>query len=348
MSSNYILTIAIPSYNRNVILNKNLVKLLPQLNNSCELLIIDNHSDFPISESAKEIIVAYKNLNIRIFRNVANVGGNENIVRCLEYAQGQYVWILGDDDIPCENALENVLKEVASNPDAILINMYAEAPSHQNRNSTKVYKGAIGYLRSSKFLGELIFISSLVFKRLPSLRFLYSAHLMQFTFAPQLFVALLALGKDGICVLSDKKIITSGGEFTPLTQQYPSVYVAVGLGGLLDYSWSNEIHKALSDHLINVRKVWMTPYGIVNQLLQISISSDIENSKETALRLYRTIGSRLYSIGSPINMERLLFSIGILVIFFPKIGFAVKKYLWRVKKKNIPYNNEISISRDRL
>lgn len=347
MKTTYVVTIAIPTYNRNEILNNNLSKLLPQLTENCELLIIDNHSDLPICESAKEILGEYGNKNIKIIRNIANVGGNENIIRCLEHAQGHYVWMLGDDDIPCENALENIFKEINANPQALLINMYAEAPSHQVRNNTKMYTGASGYLRSSKFLGELIFISSLVFKREHCLRFLYTAHLMQSTFAPQLFIALLTLGNDGLCVLSNKKAVNSGSELTPLTQQYPSVYVAVGLGGLLDYSWNNETYKALSEHLIYVRKVWMTPYGIINQLLQISTNCNLQDSREISFRLYHTIRSRLYSIGSPINTEKILFAIGALAIIFPKLGVASKKALWRIKKKNLPYI-EVSANKERL
>ena len=347
MNRKYILTIAIPTYNRNEILIKNLAALIPQINHKCELLIIDNHSDLPISESTKEMIKSDHNKNIRIIRNVANVGGNENILRCVEHAQGEYVWMLGDDDVPFSNAVQNVLDEISANPDAVVINMYADATSHQMRDATRLCKGASGYLRSSRFLGELIFISSLIFSRTRCLRHLATAHLMQSTFAPQLFLALLSLGNDGYCVISNKKTVISGGGTTPLTLQYPSIYVAVGIAGLLDYRWDNEIHNALLRHLIYVRKVWMTPYGIINQLLQISQCRSTADSREIAFRLYRTIGSRLYSLGSIINFEKILFRMGVLALIFPKLGIAAKKILWQIKRKNMPYT-EISASKERL
>ena len=50
------ITIAIPTYNRNRTLKENLRLLLPQLTDRCRLLIIDNCSDTPVAETLADLL----------------------------------------------------------------------------------------------------------------------------------------------------------------------------------------------------------------------------------------------------------------------------------------------------
>lgn len=47
-----LLTIAIPTFNRTVLLNKTLKSLLPQINEKIEVIIIDNASDVHINKNS--------------------------------------------------------------------------------------------------------------------------------------------------------------------------------------------------------------------------------------------------------------------------------------------------------
>ena len=77
--SNNLLTITIPTYNRNAILKKNLQTLLPQTKNNCEVIVIDNHSEIPVEETLKEELKEYPNLSV--VRNKANVGLSGNLIK---------------------------------------------------------------------------------------------------------------------------------------------------------------------------------------------------------------------------------------------------------------------------
>lgn len=104
-----LLTIAIPTYNR----LEYLKELLPELLKQCashpeiELLISDNCSTDGSWEYLRNI--AEHNRYVRVVKNLSNVGGDENFVRCVETARSEYVWLFGDDEQICKDALDLVI-----------------------------------------------------------------------------------------------------------------------------------------------------------------------------------------------------------------------------------------------
>jgi len=54
------LTIAIPSYNRNLVLKDNIQKLLEQINDQIEIVVIDNFSDTPIEQTLENELQEYR------------------------------------------------------------------------------------------------------------------------------------------------------------------------------------------------------------------------------------------------------------------------------------------------
>ena len=331
MDFSFTLTIAIPTYNRNEILRKNLELLLETINESCHILIIDNASDIPVLDTLSPIINNSPfRKSIDIVRNEVNIGGNANFLRCIEYSTGDYIWILGDDDIPDGNAIKNIISEIKTYPEAIAFNMYTEDKTHDIRKQTKIFKGANGYLSGAKFYGELIFISALVFRRNEFLKYMSIANGMQSSMAPQLFLILLALGENKYSVFSKKKVVTNGAESTPASQHGSSLVVAVGLGAILDYQWNDDIYKLIKLHLINLRKLWLTPKALISQLLNLRLNCNQKN-KSLPFRIYFTISRRLYSHGHWWNRERLLFRIGYIIILFPKLGSLIRSFLLSFK-----------------
>jgi glycosyltransferase involved in cell wall biosynthesis len=125
MSNNKeILTIAIPTYNRNEILKRNLKLLLPQLTDQTIVNIYDNCSDIPVAETLKEEEENYKNL--KIFRNKANIGLSGNIIKCIEECTSKWVWILSDDDATLPTTVSIINDYIKSFPDANCINFKSE------------------------------------------------------------------------------------------------------------------------------------------------------------------------------------------------------------------------------
>ena len=102
------LTITIPTYNRSEALSKTVRQLLPQLTQECNLLIVDNASETPAIAVLGELLLAWPDVNIQIHRNRYNVGMCGNFMRCFELCDTEWLWILGDDDIPCPDAIKKI------------------------------------------------------------------------------------------------------------------------------------------------------------------------------------------------------------------------------------------------
>lgn len=116
-----LLSICIPTFNR---INY-LKELLPELIKQCkpypeiEILITDNHSDDGTKEYIKDI--SNNNSQVRCVYNDINIGGDKNFIRCVELANGKYVWLYGDDDVLCKDAIKNVLPYVKSERACLII-----------------------------------------------------------------------------------------------------------------------------------------------------------------------------------------------------------------------------------
>ncbi len=108
-----VLTIAIPTYNRARYLAELLCVLQRQGTPDTEVIVSDNFS----TDGTQEVTNAFKG-RIRVSRNARNVGADANLVCCLEQARGRFVWLMGDDDVPCGNAVSLLLEGIARNVEA--------------------------------------------------------------------------------------------------------------------------------------------------------------------------------------------------------------------------------------
>ena len=107
------LTIAIPSYNRNLVLKDNIQKLLEQINDQIEIIVIDNFSDTPIEQTLENELQEYPQL--KVIRNIANIGLSANIIRCFEVCNTKWVWLLSDDDTVETLAVEKIIEQIENN-----------------------------------------------------------------------------------------------------------------------------------------------------------------------------------------------------------------------------------------
>lgn len=92
-----ILEIFVITFNRSSLLNSTLSSLVESIPNCIRINVIDNNS----TDNTHEIVVDFINegKNVRYIKNTVNIGANANILRCFEYCQSKYTWILGDDDM---------------------------------------------------------------------------------------------------------------------------------------------------------------------------------------------------------------------------------------------------------
>lgn len=111
MTSKPILTIAIPTYNRAFFLDRTLGQLHRELLllDDCyiEILVSDNRSE----DHTQEILKKHgaSGLKMRVIKNRSNIGSDKNIAQCFNEAIGDYVLILGDDDLIVDGALKRLI-----------------------------------------------------------------------------------------------------------------------------------------------------------------------------------------------------------------------------------------------
>lgn len=101
------LSIAIPTFNGGGTIPRVLAAVVPQLGEDTELLISDNASADNTTEVIREYQTAFP--AIRYFRNEENLGFDGNVDLCVRRSRGDFVWLLADDDIVANGAVQVVL-----------------------------------------------------------------------------------------------------------------------------------------------------------------------------------------------------------------------------------------------
>lgn len=109
------LSICIPTFNRINCLNNCLNSIYiskKNFNHKFEVCISDNCS----TENVEKIIDHYKDkINIKFKKNKTNIGLGKNIIESVSMAEGEYAWIIGNDDLFLPNTLEKLHKLISSN-----------------------------------------------------------------------------------------------------------------------------------------------------------------------------------------------------------------------------------------
>ena len=198
------LTIAIPTYNRNEILCESLRHLLPQLNNECQLLILDDHSDEPVEDTLRDLLASYPDVHYRIVRNKFNVGLGANILRCFELCESPWMWLSGDDDHAMPDAISVILRHLDEHPSCCFINFVGP---RFHRTATRTTVGLEDFIDKLDNWGNMLFMSVGVYHcptLTPQLRMAY--HYM-YSYGPHIALLLASLQEGGRSVLSDKRIV---------------------------------------------------------------------------------------------------------------------------------------------
>ncbi len=116
-----ILSICISTYNRAPWLAISLSLLLKQTapyRDIVEVIVCDNTS----TDKTPKVVEPYlAEPGFSYIRNPENVGMLGNLKVTAQHAQGQYVWILGDDDLLCHGTVERVIKAILEHPDVSLV-----------------------------------------------------------------------------------------------------------------------------------------------------------------------------------------------------------------------------------
>lgn len=121
---NKLLTIAIPTYNRADLLDKQLTWLsqaIKGFESECEILVSDNCSTDHTQSIISKWQNIFTNITFKSNKNPENIGVMRNIFHCLSSATTKYVWTIGDDDPIQERAVAYVMDKIKNIDDLSLL-----------------------------------------------------------------------------------------------------------------------------------------------------------------------------------------------------------------------------------
>ncbi|MDD5070992.1 MAG: glycosyltransferase family 2 protein [Candidatus Omnitrophica bacterium] len=180
----YILSICIPTYNREKYLKELLENIFFQIDdtiykNKIEICISDNASEDNTESMIKELKEKYP--YITYFKFKKNMGADANYLKVVEIANGEYCWLFGSDDKIEKNGISKILSEIKYGNDIYLVNKTECDINMKNLNNTPIFKRNIEseyfyfgttekliyYFKSLNTLtGLFSYLSSIIFKKI--------------------------------------------------------------------------------------------------------------------------------------------------------------------------------------
>jgi abequosyltransferase len=269
------LTIAIPTFDRQEQLARVVIALLPQIAEPACLLIVDNCSGYDAQAVIEPLLNGAE--NVRFVRNVANVGMGANILRCFELAESEWIWILGDDDVPLPDAVVTITQEIERNADAAFINF---ASSHAQRLVDWKATSIDEFVEKQDFFGGILFISSSVYSVENFRQVIQYGYRAIYTLCPHYAMLLVLLERGSKACFNNRQIIgmSSVNEWQPLTY-----YLSVPI--LVEFC-PGRLRRKLSEAIIPAR--W--PIDMFMLLLRMRVS---EEDEDQVMYLHKSITSRI-------------------------------------------------------
>lgn len=133
-----LISICIPTYNRAGNLKKCLNSIFRQIKTWMNIEVVIVNNDSP--DNTEEVVMSFKNKydNIIYIKNENNIGGDKNILYVPTYANGQFVFLHGDDDYFMDGSLVNVYNFVKDNTDNSFIFFQVTKNDKSVKNITSV------------------------------------------------------------------------------------------------------------------------------------------------------------------------------------------------------------------
>lgn len=215
MNNNKLLSICIPTFNRKDELKICLDRLLENNFdvNEVEIIIVDNNSNYDIYEELKEY--QDKNSLIKVFKNSVNIGGNANIVRCLEYATGDWIWFLGDDDKPYDYSISLIIKSLKNITPNIKLIKFSSSLGKVNEDCIiSVFNDLLNLIKDNSFFPNMLFMSTCVVNRKYYLDNIIDVFANLYACAPHILLPITSLSKNSqnCSILFSKNFICEWGD----------------------------------------------------------------------------------------------------------------------------------------
>jgi glycosyltransferase involved in cell wall biosynthesis len=143
------LVIAIPTYDRPDFLRKTLDSLAKQITpwvGSAGLFVADDHPSAKNLDVVDAVRGNHPSVSIEYMHNTHNLGIDENIKKCILSPRSQFVWLLGEDDIILDGAIDRVMEIIRTKETRFIFANYIYSDDHHRLCARKsVIEEFFGY-----------------------------------------------------------------------------------------------------------------------------------------------------------------------------------------------------------
>lgn len=203
-----LLSICIPTFNRGDLLALQLQHLTTQIEKSTinesliEILISDNNS----SDNTKDKIQHFTEKKyIQYFCNEENIGPDANFLQLFQFAQGEYIWLLGDDDLFSNDIIEYLISKLGTKK---IDYLYLKAGKSLHKSQIDLWNSHEDFLRNVTIFST--FMSSQVIKRTLLISRLDEAYSYLGGFMAYYFLFVDAIQNSNLISISAKRKIFPG------------------------------------------------------------------------------------------------------------------------------------------
>ena len=113
------LSICIATFKRGDVITETLDSIVCQLQDEVEVVIVDGASPDSTATVVQPYVSDYA--NVRFFCEDTNSGVDQDYDKAVGYAQGEYCWLMPDDDLLRPGAVTRVLDAIDENPELIVV-----------------------------------------------------------------------------------------------------------------------------------------------------------------------------------------------------------------------------------
>lgn len=313
------LIICIPTYNRFEKLIKQIEDVLPQLNESEKIIIVDNATPGNCWDTDNPV---FKDPRISISINTSNIGLTGNLLKCLDVAQNGWLWLLSDDEKVLPDAL-NTIRHYIEKSDADFINFRCEM-AHEYQTD-RLCNGIDEYLSEIKSdFGNHLLISNNLYKVTSYKKYMKFAYWGCYTNAPHLAPVIMAMNHGAKILLSSSRIVSWVPPLKNESWRMISHFSIIYLADLLSSTKSrNKMIKVLINSLPKLEVLTaQLAYNI------ISIPEDKSKIIDYSNRIFE-IYIRHGTLG--LNMKAKLLRV---MLAFPRLYFGILNIICIIVKKD--------------
>lgn len=278
------LAICIPNYNRPQKLKRLLAALAEQitiqnLGEEVEICVSDDCSAEKPDAVIEGVQISYPDVSINLHTNEKNMGMDYNFLQCVMMSQSEYCWIIGNDDMPEEGALKEILGYLDDSRIDMLVcpfdiydwndNVQASVePLYSDTEETlyfdtgkaQDYHKLIGLVRDGNAI--FCFLSNVVFRKR---NWIMNKDLFQDkmnTIFIQMYMNLKTLKDGAIYVYTPYKFIKNYEDKVTNSTLKREYDVLIGLSGVIDYFFSGTEHDEMRKRIVDPRingRMWELP-----------------------------------------------------------------------------------------